>query len=86
MATQRAGLGIGVPMKGYYKIVQPWGPDRARQSTLVSDGYASETEVFAELDRLQERMRRSGVSVDFVELIVVDNVDRIRARPIRSVH
>ena len=63
-----------------FRIVQPWGPDKARDATLISQ-HASPVEAFAEIDRLASVMVRTGVPSDAVELIVVDQDDRIVQRP-----
>lgn len=56
---------------GRFKIVQPWGADKARQSTVVSE-HESADEAFHEIERLAYEMVRRGVPSDAVELIVVE--------------
>lgn len=63
-----------------FRVVQPWGPDMARQSTLISE-HVSAALAFAEIDRLAEQMRRTGAPTDAVELVVVDASNRVVARP-----
>lgn len=65
--------------KQEYHVVQPWGRDRARQSTVVSSHPSAET-AFAEIDRLAAQMVRTGTRSDAVELIVVDESFRIIQR------
>jgi hypothetical protein len=62
-----------------FRVVQLWGPDKARQATLVSE-YATAAEAFAEIDRLASEMVRTGAPTDAVELIVVDERDGIVQR------
>ena len=63
-----------------FRIVQPWGPDKARQATLISE-HRTVAEAFGEIDRLSEQMVRTGAPSDGVELLVVDADDRIVQRP-----
>jgi hypothetical protein len=59
--------------------VQPYGPDKARQSTVISE-YATAAEAFAEINRLRAQMALTGTpasSRDAVESIVVDPVGRL---------
>ena len=63
-----------------YRILQPWGPDRARQSTLLSE-HATSAKAFAEIDRLAAQMVRTGVRSDAIELVVVDSEGRLIVRP-----
>lgn len=66
--------------KGEYRVVQPWGNDRARQATLVSS-HLTAAAAFAEIDRISTQMVRTGSPSDSIELIVVDQDDRILRRP-----
>jgi hypothetical protein len=63
-----------------YRAVQPWGTDKARQATLVSE-HATAREAFEEIDRLAERLVKTGAPSDAVELLVVDNHGGIVRRP-----
>jgi hypothetical protein len=63
-----------------FRVVQPWGHDRARQATIVST-HATASEAFAEIDRLAERMVRTGDRSDAVALIVVNEHGDIIERP-----
>jgi hypothetical protein len=66
-----------------YRVVQPWGPNRTVEATLISE-HATAAEAFAEIDRLRVQMVRTGTpasSRDAVELIVVDGSGRIVQRP-----
>jgi hypothetical protein len=62
-----------------YRVVQPWGRDKARQATLVSE-HATAHEAFEEIDRLADRLIKSGAPSDAVELLVVDHDGRIVTR------
>ena len=63
-----------------FRIVQPWGPDKAREATLISEP-ATAAEAFAEIDRLSAQMVRTGAPSDAIELIVIDCDDRLVRRP-----
>ncbi len=54
-----------------FRIVQPWGPDKARQATLISE-HATAAEAFREIDRLASEMVRTGSPSDAVAFVVVD--------------
>lgn len=54
-----------------YRVVQPWGRDKSREATLISE-HPTAAEAFAEIDRLSAQMVRTGAPSDAVELIVVD--------------
>jgi hypothetical protein len=54
-----------------FRVVQPWGPDKVRQSTLLSE-HQSSVAAFAEIDRLVAQMSRTGVPSDALELVVID--------------
>jgi hypothetical protein len=63
-----------------FYIVQPYGPDRGRQATIVSTHESIEA-AYAELDRIAARQNGHGLAGDVVELIVVDDDRRRIARP-----
>ena len=63
-----------------FRIVQPWGPDKSRQATLISE-HATVEEAFSEIDRLAAQMIRTGAPSDAVELLVIDASDRLVRRP-----
>jgi hypothetical protein len=52
-----------------YRVVQPYGRDKAREATVISEHQIA-ADAFAEIDRLSTQMVRTGAS-DAVELIVV---------------
>ena len=55
-----------------FRIVQPYGPDKARQSTLISE-HPTAAGAFAAIDRLSSEMVRTGAPSDAaVELVVID--------------
>lgn len=60
--------------------MQPYGKDKAREATLISE-HATAVEAFAEIDRLSAQMVRTGAPSDGVELLVVDGKDQIVRRP-----
>ncbi len=63
-----------------YRVVQPWGPDRVRQATFLSE-HRTAAEAFVYIDQQAETMARTGAPSDAVEMIVIDGDDRIVARP-----
>lgn len=63
-----------------YRVMQPWGPARGRQATLISE-QATAADAFNAIDRLSAEMVRTGAPSDAVELIVVDASGQIIARP-----
>ena len=63
-------LRINVP----FRVVQPWGPDKVRQSTMLSE-HQTAAAAFDEIDRLKSQMLRTGVATHEIELVVID-VDR----------
>lgn len=63
-----------------YRIVQPYGRDKARESTVASE-HATAADAFAEIDRVSAQMVRTGAPSNAVELIVVDPQGRIVQRP-----
>ena len=66
-----------------YRVVQPWGPDKIRQKTVISE-HRTVARAFEEIDGFADRMVRNGVPSNVVELFVLDAQDRVVARP--SVH
>jgi hypothetical protein len=65
---------------GPYRVVQPWGPDKLRQATVISEHHTI-AGAFEEIDGFAERMMRNGVPGNAVELFVLDSQDRVVARP-----
>jgi hypothetical protein len=65
-----------------YFVVQPYGSDRGRQSTVIYEA-TSQREAFAEIDRLSAQMARTGAPSDAVELLVVDENRKIVTRPVK---
>ena len=63
-----------------YRVVQPYGVDKARESTLIAER-ATVAEAFAEIDRLSAQMVRTGAPSDAIELIVIDAGGQIVPRP-----
>ena len=63
-----------------FKVVQPWGKDKAREASILSE-HQNEREAFAEIDRLSAEMVRTGAPSDAIELVVVDATGGIIRRP-----
>ena len=63
-------------MKALFRIVQPRGPDKANQSTLISE-HATAADAFTEIDRLAREMVRTGAPSDVVELVAIDQTGEI---------
>ena len=63
-----------------FRVVQPWGTDRGREATVISE-HATALEAFAALDALADRMVRTGRRSDAIELFVVDAAGNVIARP-----
>jgi hypothetical protein len=57
--------------RGCFRVVQPFGRDKARESTTISE-HTTAADAFAEIDRLSAEMVRTGAPSDAVELRVVD--------------
>lgn len=56
-------------------IVQPYGRDEARESTVVYEA-ATAVDGFAEVDRLAEQMEKTGARPDSIEPLVVESGGR----------
>lgn len=63
-----------------YYIVQPWGRDKVREATRVSE-HATATAAYAQVDWYTELSRRRGAGVGALELLVIDSHGRLVARP-----
>lgn len=63
-----------------YYIVQPWGPDKVRQATRVSE-HPTVTAAYAQIDWYTELSARRGVRNATLELLVVDSHGRLVTRP-----
>ena len=59
-----------------FQVVQPWGRDKLRQSTMLSQ-HQTATAAFAEIDRLAAEMARTGAPTNAVELVVIDVVGAV---------
>jgi len=64
-----------------FRVVQPYGRDRGREATLISE-HATLAEAFAAIDRIAEKLERKGTRPDYLELIVVDGLGTIQLRPV----
>lgn len=67
-------------MKVLFRVVQPWGRDKAEQSTPISE-HSTAADAFNEIDRLSHVMVRTGAPSDAVELVVIDAKGRVVRRP-----
>ena len=65
--------------RGPFRVVQPWGPHKGRQATLISEHHTAAA-AFAEIDRLSAEMVRTGAPSDAIERVVVDVADQIVQR------
>ena len=54
-----------------FRVMQPWGQNRDRQATMISE-YAAGLEAFDAIDQLSAKMAQTGAPSDAVELVVVD--------------
>ena len=63
-----------------YRVVQPWGPDKVREATVISEHHTV-AGAFEEIDSFADRLMRNGVPSNSVELFVVDSEDRLVTRP-----
>lgn len=55
--------GRGILLVVPFRIVQPWGPDKARQTTMLGE-HATAAAAFAEIDRISAQMVRTGAPSD----------------------
>ena len=63
-------------MDGPFRVVQPWGRDKARQATVIST-HKTVAEAVAAVNALTARMVQTGAPSDAVELVVVDAAHRV---------
>ncbi|HYE85345.1 MAG TPA: hypothetical protein VEA16_03245 [Vicinamibacterales bacterium] len=67
-------------MTQIFRVVQPWGRDRAREATLIGE-HASVHAAFAQIDRLTAQMLRTGAPSNSIDLLVVDETGNVVKRP-----
>jgi uncharacterized protein YbbK (DUF523 family) len=79
MPSSHANISTPMP-RPPFRLVQPWGPDKARQATLQSE-HSTVEDAFEQIDRLATRMVRMGVPADAIELVVIDANDEVVPRP-----
>jgi hypothetical protein len=60
--------------------VQPWGKDKGRQASVLSE-HATSAEAFAAIDRMTQRSAPLGTRIEVLELLVADADGNIVARP-----
>ena len=65
---------------GVFRIIQPYGRDAARESTLISE-HTTAAAAFAEIDRLSAQIIKTGVRPDVLELLVIDGDGQLVSRP-----
>jgi hypothetical protein len=63
-----------------FRVVQPWGPDKGRQATIISEHPTTE-DAFEALERIARQAERTSGRIEAIERIVVDGYGRILARP-----
>jgi hypothetical protein len=63
-----------------FRVVQPWGRDKGKQSTLIASCPTAQS-AFDAIDRMAEQMVKTGAPSDAVELVVLDAEDRVVRRP-----
>ena len=51
-----------------FRVVQPWGPDKRRQGTVLSE-HKTVAEAFAALDSIATDMVQTGLPGDAIELV-----------------
>ena len=62
---------MSVPREARFRVVQPYGRDPFRESTVVSV-HATADAAFSKIDRLSAQMTQSRARFDAVELVVID--------------
>lgn len=63
-----------------YRVVQPWGPNVASQSTEVGRHDTADA-AFAYIDELADRWQAQGLPSDTLELKVIDERGLLVVRP-----
>lgn len=63
-----------------YWVAQPYGKDRGRESSRISE-HPTITAAFEAIDRLLDQMRRTGAPDDAIEPIVVTEDRQVVSRP-----
>ena len=63
-----------------FRVVQTSGPDAARQRAVLSE-HVTAAAAFAEAARVWQQRVRAGSGSEAVEVLVVDDQDRIVSRP-----
>jgi DNA-binding response OmpR family regulator len=79
-ATPAAPFAAGYVKPPPFRVIQRWGPDQGRQSTVMSE-HATAAAAFTEMDRLSDEMVRAGAARDVVELLVIDDAGHVVKRP-----
>jgi hypothetical protein len=62
-----------------YRVVQPWGKDKGREATILSE-HLTAAEAFTAIDRLAELAKRTGGRIEDLELLVTDADGRVVSR------
>jgi hypothetical protein len=64
-----------------YRVVQPWGRDRGRQASVLSQ-HVTVTSAFAAIDAMRAQMVRTGTPSDALDdLVVADEQGNVVPRP-----
>ena len=54
-----------------YRVVQPWGKDKGREATLISE-HAMAADAFEALECIAQQADRTGGRIEDIELLVTD--------------
>ena len=59
------------PRKGPFRVIQRWGPNVARHSTVLSE-YGKRVNAFADLDQRVAVLVEAGAVADALQMLVID--------------
>lgn len=65
---------------GPFRVIQRWGPNVARHSTVLSE-YSKRANAFADLDQRIARLVEGGAVADALQMFVIDGAGRPVPRP-----
>jgi hypothetical protein len=65
-----------VTRKGPFRVVQPWGPNLARHSTVLTE-HPSLTGAVDEIHRRRETLIEAGALAEAIKLLVIDGEGRV---------
>ena len=63
-----------------YRVVQPWGRDRGREASVLSE-HATVAEAFEAIDAIAAQAVRTGAPSDALEVLVADEHGNVVSRP-----